>query len=762
MERFLKNGIGQITRIGGALNLTPSDLPSISNKIQKFLVEETRLGIPAIMHEECLCGYTTRGATIFPQIIGIASTWEPDLVEAMTSVIRKQMRIVGAHQGLSPVLDIGRDPRWGRIEETFGEDPYLVSRMGVSYVKGLQGETLINGIIATGKHFLGYGLTQGGRNWGPSLIPKRELLEVFARPFEAAIQVGNIGSIMNSYSEIDGLPCGFSYEILTKLLRDQLKFDGLVVSDYGTIALASKLHGITSDMTQAAILAINAGLDIELPTISGYSKRFVQKIKKEFVSEKVINRSVIRILTKKFELGLFENPYVEENPEKVNEIFNDPEHKELAYKIAQKSIVLLKNDNLLPLNKNVKSITVIGPNADSGRNLLGDYTFVSQFEAEATNITGYRAVSEEQQLMLVELLKSEDSDAFTQNIYNIKTILEAIKDKVSPSTEVNYLKGCDINSEDKSGFKDAVSLAKNSEYVIIVLGEKAGLVEDCTSGESRDRASIKLPGVQEDLIKEVYTTGVPIILVLINGRPLSIKWEKEHIPAIIEGWFPGEMGGKAISDVIFGDYNPGGKLPISFPRHVGQIPLYHYGKPTGNLAVWTWNYVNENTTPLFPFGYGLSYTRFEYSNLVINKPNVEVDDVIEISVDIKNIGEVLGEEIVQIYLHDREASVTRPLEELFGFKRIKLEPDEFATIKFKISVKQLGFYNDKMEYVVEPGLIDVYIGSIHAIFNSGKLDINDLFSHRDVKLKGKFKIIGSTTTISEKRFFSDVEVKRKF
>ncbi len=761
LERYLKNGIGQITRIGGALNLVPEEIPKYANAIQHYLLERTRLGIPAIMHEECLCGFTSRGATVFPQIIGVASTWNPNLVEKMTSIIRTQMRVVGAHQGLSPVLDIARDPRWGRTEETFGEDPYLVSKMGVSYVKGLQGDSLETGIMATAKHFLGYGYTLGGRNWGPSLIPKRELLEVFARPFEAAIQEGKIGSVMNSYSEIDGLPCGFSHKILTKLLRDKLGFDGLVVSDYGTIALASRLHGISSDQTKAAIMALEAGLDVELPTTSGYGRAFVRAIKKGEVNEELVNRSVARVLKKKFELGLFEKPFVEEGKELIEQVFSNHENIELAHRIARESIILLKNkDGLLPLKKTLKSIGIIGPNADSVRNLFGDYTFLSQFELEVVNITGYRQVTKEQDYLFKELLSSKDPEAFARKIYNSQSVLEAIRAKVSSTTTVLYTKGCEILSNDKSGFKEAIDIAKKSEVVILILGEKSGLVQDCTTGETRDRTNIDLPGVQGDLMKEIYALGIPIILVLVNGRPLSISWAKEHIPAILEAWLPGEQGAIAIAEVLFGDYNPGGKLPISIPRHVGQIPIYHNCKPTGNLSVWSWNYVEENTTPLFPFGYGLSYTTFEYNNLHINKSEVSIDDSIEISVDVKNVGSFPGDEVVQLYLKDKEAKVTRPLEELFGFKRINLKPEEKMTITFEIPIKQLAFYNEKMEYVVEPGLIYVYIGSIHSNFDSRPLSLDELFSQKDVKLKGQFKIVGKPEKVlGKKTFFSDVRVK---
>ena len=762
MKMLFKNGIGQITRLGGVTNLSPELTVKLANGIQRFLKEETRLGIPVIIHEECLCGYMARDATIFPQIIGMASTWDPDLVEAMTKKIKDQMRVVGAHQGLSPVLDIARDPRWGRTEETFGEDPYLVSRMGTAYVKGLQDESLKTGIIATAKHFIGYGLSQGGMNWAPTFIPKRELLDVYAKPFEAAIHESNLASVMNAYSEIDGLPCGFSREILTELLRDKLGFKGMVVSDYGTIELNSRAHRIERDPTVAAIRAINAGLDVELPSTVGYGNEFAQAVKRGEVSEEVLNRSIHRILTKKLELGLFENPYVNEEAAKITEIYTDPENKKLAGEIARKSIVLLKNENnLLPLDKSISSIAVIGPSANSVRNLLGDYTFISQLEASATNATGLRELGEESLKLLKEITESKDPDAFTRKSYDIKSILETIREKVSDRTNVKYAKGCEIRDHDNSGFDEAIAIAESADVVILVMGEKAGLTLDCTSGESRDRTTLALPGVQEDLIRVIDATNTPVILVLINGRPLSISWEQEHLPAIIEAWLPGEEGGGAVADVLFGDYNPGGKLPISIPRNVGQIPVFHNHKPSGLASIWTWNYVDINTTPLYPFGYGLSYTQFEYSNLQIDKLKVDSRDVVQISCKLKNFGKVSGDEVIQLYLHDREAFITRPVEELFGFKRINLEPGKYAIVSFAVSMKQLGFYNENMEFVVEPGKIDVYIGSINSMHGPEALSRDQLISKKDMKLKGQFEITGDTINLDQdKEFFSKITVKK--
>ncbi|TXT64470.1 MAG: Beta-glucosidase [Promethearchaeota archaeon] len=377
LEKKLKHGIGHITRIGGSTTLLPQETAKIANRIQRFLLEHTKLGIPAIIHEESLCGLASRSATIFPQSIGIASTWDPELVERMTVIIRKQMRAVGATQSLSPVLDIGRDPRWGRIEETYGEDPYLTSSMGVAYVKGLQSNTLKNGVIATGKHFLGYSFSQGGRNWAPTNISNRDLLENFAKPFEAAIKEANIGSIMNSYSEIDGIPCGVSTYVLTEILRDKLGFRGLVVSDYDTISLNCRLHRIGSSPAEAAVLALNAGMDLELPKREGFGKQFIRNLKKGKIKESKIDRAVSNVLRAKFLLGLFENPYVKEDSESITKIFTNSENTMLARELARKSIVLLKNKNsILPLNDKIQKIAIIGPNANNVRNLLGDYSYL--------------------------------------------------------------------------------------------------------------------------------------------------------------------------------------------------------------------------------------------------------------------------------------------------------------------------------------------------------------------------------------------------
>lgn len=752
MNVLFKDGIGQLSRLAGMLDLEPEATASIANEIQRYFIENTRLGIPVIIHEECLCGYQAKQATVFPQIIGVAATWEPQKVEEMGEIIKNQMRCIGAHLGLSPVLDVARDPRWGRMEETFGEDPYLVSIMGTAYVKGIQGKDLKEGVMATAKHFLGYSATEGGMNWAPCHIPPRELLEVYAKPFEAAIKECDLACVMNSYSEIDGVPCAVSKEILTELLRDKLGFTGMVVSDYSAIPTACTYHHVAENNTEAAIQTLEAGLDVELPLKTTYNEDLVKAVKEGKLSEDVVDLSVRRVLKKKFQLGLFEKPFVD--VEKIPQYYNSQEYRDIAKDIALRSITLLKNeDSILPLKTDLKSIAVVGPNADSCRNLFGDYTYVGQIEDAIANIandgfiSGISSIDSAERRKMVELCKNvldADEDYFSRYAYeNIKSVLEAIGDTISTSTEIHYAKGCDINSDDRDGFSQAIEAAKKSEVVIMVMGGKSGLMLDATSGESRDRTNLELPGVQLELVKEICDLGKPIVLVLINGRPLSITWESENISAIIEAWVPGEEGSAAVADVLFGKYNPGGRLPVSIPRNTGQIPIFYYHKPSGGRSHWTGNYVDESTKPLYPFGYGLSYTKFEYSNLRINNDKVDIMDEVEISLDIENIGDMKGDEVVQLYLHDREATITRPVQQLFGFKRLTLEPNEKATVAFKLPMNILGFIDRNNDFVVEPGNIDVMIGS----------------SSQDIRLKGEFEIVGKKRYIDkDKGFFSKVEV----
>jgi beta-glucosidase len=720
----LKRGIGQITRVAGASKLDPVNAARTSNRLQKFLVEETRLGIPAIIHEECCSGALMLGGTVYPQMLGLASTFQPELAEAMATAIRKQLLAIGARQGLAPVLDVARDPRWGRVEETFGEDSTLVSHFGMAYIKGLQSENLADGVIATGKHFFGHGLSQGGLNCAPVHLGMREAYDVYLAPFQAAIRDARLASIMNAYPELDGEVVGASRRILTDLLRGQLGFDGLVVSDYETIIMLHNFHKIAVDASCAAGMALQAGIDVELPTLVCYGEPLKAILEQGDISIELVDLAVQRHLKKKFELGLFENPYVDEG--KVWEVFETSEQRALAREIARKSMVLLKNDGLLPLPKSIKALAVIGPNAHDGRNQLGDYSYTAM-----------------RQLMN---WKAPEGSAFVDthpaapSPYDVRitTVLDGIQAAVSSETKVLYTLGCDTLSNNTSGIEEAVRVAEQADAVVLVLGDRSGLTLDCTTGETRDSADLKLPGTQEHLAEALQATGKPVAVVLITGRPYVLPALSNSANAILEAWLPGEEGGSAIAEILFGDANPGGKLPMTFPRSVGQVPIYYNAKPSGTKSHWYVDYVSEKVAPFYPFGHGLSYTSFEYRDLSIERQQVRVGESVDISLAVTNTGEVPGEEVIQLYVHDEFASTPRPVKELKGYQRVMLKPDEVKRITFHLPVNQLAFYDLDLNLIVEAGKMQVMVGS----------------SSEDIRLCGEFQIVGERSMAVRERVFT--------
>ncbi|MBI5667556.1 MAG: glycoside hydrolase family 3 C-terminal domain-containing protein [Chloroflexi bacterium] len=727
-QRLMAHGIGQVTRLGGASNVQPRQAAELANTIQRYLLDSTRLKIPAVIHEECCAGYMAYGATVFPQAIGVASTWEPELVQAMTNVIREQMRSVGAHHALAPVIDVARDARWGRVEETFGEDPYLVAQMGISYVKGLQGTDLKTGVVATAKHFVGYSMSEGGMNWAPAHIPPRELREVYLYTFEAAVKEAGLGSVMNAYHELDGVPCGSSRELLTDILRNEWGFDGTVLSDYFAINMLKEYHRLARDKAEAARLALEAGIDVELPGTDCYGDPLREAVQRGLVRESLVDVAVRRVLGQKIALGLFENPFVDAGVV----AFDTLPQRQLAREIARKSVVLLKNDgDLLPLKQDIGSIAVIGPNADQVRHLFGDYSYPAHIET------------------LLEMQRSNplgstlpDGIAEMKDFIRVVSVLEAIRQAVSPNTTVRYAQGCDVRGTSRAGFAEAVNAAKQSDVAVLVMGDKAGLTDECTSGEARDRAELDLPGVQAELVKAIYDTGKPVVLVLLTGRPVTLGWMARDLPAILEAWFPGEEGSGAIADVLFGDVNPGGRLPISFPVDVGQVPVYYGHKPSGGRSHWKGDYVETSSKPLYPFGYGLSYTRFEYANLRVEAAQARAGDTVTIRADVRNSGLRAGDEVVQLYVNVPSASVTRPVKELKGFKRVTLQPGETSTVIFELPVNLLGFYNREMQFVVEPGIVEVMVGA----------------SSADIRLTGAFEIVGEAAPV-EKVFTSRATVE---
>jgi beta-glucosidase len=721
------HGIGQITRIAGATNLGQRAAAELANEIQRFLIEKTRLGIPVIVHEECLHGLLARESVCFPQSIGQAASWDPELVRAMTTKLGRELRAAGAQQALAPILDITRDPRWGRIEETYGEDPYLVAELGAAYIRGLQGDGAPEErVLATGKHMVGHGLPEGGLNHAPSHIGPRELEDAFLFPFEAAVRDAGLGSMMHAYDEVDGMPCVASRELLTETLRERWGFDGLVVSDYSGIDELLTSHAMTGDRSAAAVLALEAGVDVELPTTQFYGSPLAQAVAAGRIEMATIDAAVGRVLRAKFELGLFEKPYVV--PAAAEIPFD--EDRALAREIARRSIVLLVNDGTLPLRTDLRTVAVIGPNADDSRNLLGDYAHVVHIEA-LIEMGGFGA-------QLPEGLTVADELA------GHGTILGAIRGRVDGDTEVRFATGCGILGGDDEGIRAAVAAAKDADVAIVVVGERSGLTDACTSGEARDRMDIDLPGRQGELISAVAATGTPIVLVLVAGRPLAIESEAAASAAVVYAWVPGEEGPDALADVLFGVFNPGGKLPVTVPRRVGQIPIYYGHKPSGGRSHWKGPYVDGSNLPLWPFGFGMSYTRFEVRDLRLDRPVVAIDGEFAASVEVRNVGDRAGDEVVQLYVRDEEASVTRPVKELRGFKRVRLAAGESRRITFRLAVEQLAFSGVDGLLRVEPGRVTVMAGT----------------SSDDLPCTAEIEIAGEAISIRKRsRYFTRVTVE---
>jgi len=695
VEKELKYGIGEVTRVyGGIKNIEPQKAKEYMEKIQKFLREKTRLGIPAIIHEECLSGFLTNKATSFPQIIGIASSFNPEIVKKMAEVIRRQMRNAGVHQGLSPVLDVCYDPRWGRTEETFGEDPYLCGIMGVNYVRGLQSDNLKEGIIATGKHFAAHGFLEGGRNLCPVHIGEREFRDIFLFPFEACIKIGGLKSIMNAYHDIDGIPCACSKKLLTDILRNQWKFDGIVVSDYGAIDMLNTTHFVGKDKLECAILAFEAGIDIELPNKSCYPL-LIECVKRGIIKEKEIDKRVEKVLNIKYKLGLFE----EKRQFFID--FDREEDRNLSYEIAKETFVLLKNDGILPL-RNIKSIALIGPSVDDPRNYFGDYAYTAHLNLEKPSV-------------------------------ECKTILQVFKEK-GQNLEIYYEKGCNISDFEKENFNKAIDISKKVDVIIFVGGDKSGFASDCTCGEGKDSHDLKLPGVQEELILELSNTKKPIILLLITGRPYILTNIIDKVNAIVECWFPGEETGNAIFDMLFGKFSPSGKLPISFPKFVGQLPVYYHRKPVSTKR----KYIYSDSQALFPFGYGLSYSKFEFSNFKINPKKINPGDEFSVSLLIENIGNMESAEVVQLYMRKKFASCVLPSKLLKGFCKVNLKPGDKKKIIFKVPSEILAFTDENMRLKIEKGEYEVMIGS----------------SSEDIKFRGEVFIKKDKFLKKRSEFFS--------
>lgn len=695
----LEHGLGQITRIAGATSMRSSEVVTVTNELQRYLRERTRLRIPALVHEEVCSGVMAREATIFPQAIGVASTFEPAYNHRLADAVRQQMRTLGSHQGLSPVLDVVRDPRWGRTEETYGEDPHLVAQMGVAFVRGLQGEDLREGVVATAKHFVGYAASEGGMNWAPAHIPPRELREVYLHPFEAVVREAGIASIMNAYHELDGIPCAASSELLDELLRGEWGFTGTVVSDYFSVDQLHSYHRLARDRSEAAVMALEAGIDVELPATDAFGAPLAAALADGRLDEAVLDTAVRRVLQQKFDLGLFEDPFGD--PEAIEVTTTTAAQHATALEIARRSLVLLANDGAaLPLRPDA-TVALIGPNADSARNLLGDYTFPAHIETLAD--------AKEEGSLLGGMPTVPDDLELDADPEGVTTIREELASRLGD--RLRYAAGCEVLDPATDGIADAVAVAEASDVAVLVVGDRSGLTLECTSGEGRDRATLDLPGAQEELVRAVAATGTPVVLVLVGGRPMGSEAAHASSAATLMAWLPGQAGAAAIAEVLTGEVTPSGKLPISFPRSVGQIPVSYGHKLSGGRSHWHGEYVETPTTPLHAFGHGLSYTTFELRDTKLSATELAPGGHIEVSVDVANTGDRDGEEVVQLYVRDPDASVTRPVRELKAFARVAVPAGERVPVRLELHTGQLGFHGRDLAYRVEPGTIEIHLGT---------------------------------------------------
>ncbi|MGI9324374.1 MAG: glycoside hydrolase family 3 N-terminal domain-containing protein [Pseudomonadales bacterium] len=706
-KRQLADGIGHVTRIGASSGLLPESSAAFANAIQRVLVEHSEHGIPAIVHEEAIAGYCARGATQFPQAIGQAATFDPPLIRQMAEVVREQMRAVGARQALAPVLDVARDPRWGRVEETFGEDPYLCGRMGVAFVRGLQGEKLCEGVAATAKHFLGYGLSEGGMNHAPVQLGGRQLREVYAEPFAAAIREARLAAVMNAYTSVDGVPCAGSAGILRQLLREELKFAGVVVADYYSIALLMRHHRTAADKGAAGAQALRAGLDVELPAQDCFGaplETLLAEPETQAELESLIDEAVARTLALKFELGLFEAPYVDEGS--VGAVFETPAQRALACEIAEASMVLLENDGTLPLSVDTR-IALLGPSADDVRLLLGDYNYPVHAEISYART----AKDEAADLAPTSGVSDADGDPFQAAPYYVEVITprQGIEERVS----IDYQRGCGIQAEQSNEvaqIKEAVALARNSDVAVICVGGRSGLLADATSGEFRDAADLRLTGHQEALIDRVLATGTKTVVVVFGGRAFDLSHFAQRVNGLLQCWLPGETSGTALAKVLFGDVSPSGRLPITLVRGVGQVPSYYGHRSGGGKSMALGSYSDLSNEPLYPFGFGLSYSEFEYGELA-GPSAVDTFGVIVVSLTLRNVGERAAAEVVQLYLSDLVADVARPEKALVGFAKVLLAPGERRRLQFHLDSSQAAYYNQNMDFVVDPGEIRLSVGS---------------------------------------------------
>ena len=713
----IRDGEGHLTRTYGTVALSVADGAEDLRERQAAVIANNRFGIPAIAHEECLTGFTAYQATVYPTSLAWGATFDPELIEEMAAAIGRDMAAVGVQQGLSPVLDVVRDARWGRVEETIGEDPYVIGTLATAYVKGLQS----SGVIATLKHFAGYAASRAARNHAPVHMGRRELIDLILYPFELAVREGEVGSVMNSYADIDGEAPAASAWLLTEVLREQWGFEGTVVADYWSVAFLSTMHRVAEDQAEAARLAISAGLDVELPHTGGY-RTLAQQIRDGKLEESVLDTSVRRVLRQKVELGLLDLPEDgggEWQPQIDESVDLDSEsNRALARKVAQRSLVLLKNGDaggapVLPATVESlagKRIALVGPSADEPRTMMGCYSFANHVLAK------YPAGTFPHRGMGLPM----------------PTILDALKETYEGS-EISYSTGAPIMGEpDEGQIAAAAKAAGESDLAVVTVGDIAGMFGAGTSGEGCDVEDLKLPGAQQELVEAVLDSaekaGTPVVLVVISGRPYALGEVAERCAAIVQGFFPGEEGGSALADLLTGAVEPTGRLPIGVPALPGGQPAGYIAAPLGQNSEGV---SNLNPTPLYPFGYGLSYTTVQYSDLQVSSGQLSVDGVVEVSVTVENTGLRPADEVVQLYFGDRVAQVARPVRQLLGYARAELAAGDRKTVTFEVHADRFSFTGVDYSRVVEPGAIDLWAGP----------SVGDLLLAAEVKLTGKTRVI---------------------
>jgi beta-glucosidase len=696
LEEASRDGLGHLTRVWGSYPQSVEQGIAEVVRQHEVVLKNSRLGVPALVHEECLTGFTTYGATVYPASIAWGATFDPELVERMAAAIGRDMAAAGVHQGLSPVLDVVRDYRWGRVEETIGEDPYLVAMLGSAYVRGLQSA----GVIATLKHFAGYSASRAGRNHGPVSMGKRELLDVILPTFETAIATAGAGSVMSSYADLDGLPASADPWLFTDVLRDDWGFEGTLVSDYWAVPFLASMHRVAADNADAGVVALTAGTDVELPDTVSFGG-LLDKVKAGEVSEELIDRAALRLLQQKAELGLLDEDWTPEGSVRADVDLDSADNRAIARELAEKSVVLLDAGSVLPL-ANPRKVAVVGPCADDPRTLMGCYAFPNHV-----------------------LPRYPDRGLGIE----ITSPVDALHNEL-PDAVLSYVKGCEVIGDDRSGFAAAVSAVQDSDLCVAFVGDLSGLFGHGTSGEGCDAEDLRLPGVQGDLLDALLETGKPVVVVVMSGRPYALGSIAERVAGLVQAFIPGQEGAAAIAGVLSGRIVPSGKLPVQIPRHVGGQPGTYLQPALGSVE--SAGISGLEVRPLFPFGYGASYTDFTIADLRLSAPEIGSDGEFTATVRVRNTGDRSGDEVVQLYLRDIVARVARPLKLLTGFARVSLEPGQAADVTFRVHADRTAYTGPDLRRIVDPGEFEVMLGTSSL----------DLPCRAIVRITGDVRVVG--------------------